>query len=69
MIKGKIENEAKQLYLYDNIDIDKLNFIKKKEFILKKLIDDDKLLLSLSMTEIRNLEYKLGKIYIEWNDE
>jgi hypothetical protein len=70
MIKGKIENEAKQLYLYDNIDIDdKWNFIRKKEFILKKLIDDDKLLLSLSMTEIRNLEDKLGNIYVEWNDE
>jgi hypothetical protein len=70
MIKGKIENEAKQLYLYDNIDIDdRWNFIKKKEFILKKLIDDEKLLLSLSITEIRNLEDKLGNIYVEWNDE
>ena len=70
MIKGKIENEAKQLYLYDNIDMDdKWNFIRKKEFILKKLIDDEKLLLSLSITEIRNLENKLGNIYVEWNDE
>jgi hypothetical protein len=69
MIRGKIQYEAKQMYLYENLDINIGNVIKKKEFILKKLIDDEKLLLSLSMTEIRNLEDKLGNIYVEWNDE
>jgi len=43
--------------------------IEKREFIMIKLMDDNQLLLSLSINDISNLEKKLGDIYLEWNDE
>ncbi len=34
-----------------------------------KLLDDNKLLLSLSINQISKLEKKLDDIYLEWYDE
>jgi hypothetical protein len=69
MLKNRILLKAKEQYLYLNLDINPRDFIKKKEFIMIKLLDDNQLLLSLSINEISKLEKKLDDIYLEWNDK